>query len=128
MGLDDADKFFGKCISEEKQFAIFLEPDDAISAAKTIIDLMDNDGEIWMSLTADGTFADEDKAVSKEEAKNYIDEYYSNKDGKTTYRRALDFYKNRTGETNAMARSMWLETYRRVDGDATTSIDVLEWG
>lgn len=131
MSLDDADKFFKEMLGRETQFIVFLEPEEAIDTAKKIIELMGNDVGIWIPFNADGMVNEDDTAISKEEAKKYIEEY-GDEGGVKVYRRCLDFYEERddeeTIERSSIERSLWLETYCRIGEEANTGIDVLEWG
>lgn len=130
MTLVDADRFFNEQIGKERQFAIFLEPDEAISTAKEMIDIMGDDVVIWIPINADGTVVKDGRAMSKEEAKKYIGKYYGEEDGVKVYQRCLDFCKSRREDEDeeGVGRSMWLETYSRVVEEVTNRIDLLEWG
>ena len=127
MSLDDADRFFKEMLGKETQFIVFLEPEEAINTAKKMIDLMGDNVGIWIPFNADGTVKKEDTAVSKEEAKKYINKY-GDEGGVKIYRRCLDFCGGGGTDKEGMDRSMWLETYCRVGEGANTGIDLLEWG
>ena len=126
MSLDDADKFFKERAGKEKQFAIFLEPEEAINTAKKMIDLIGDDAGIQIPFKADGAINEDGIAVSKEEAKKYIDKYCDVKAG--VYRRCLDFYEGGRTDEEGIGRSLWIETYCRVGEGANNGIDLLEWG
>ena len=121
MSLEEADKFFQKSIRRGEEFAIFLDPNDAIMAAKRMIDFMKNDIKIIIPFLENGAVNMVDMPVDKKAAKRYIENYGNeNKEG-MIYQRILDF-----SEKKGNGRGMWLETYKREDGSYDT-IDILTW-
>ena len=127
MSLDDADKFFNERIGKERQFAIFLEPGEAINTAKKMIDLIGDNVVIWTPLNDDGTVKKDGTVVSKEEAKKYIDKYYGVEDGEKIYQRCLDFCESGRIDKEGIGRSIWIETYCRVGEEVTNRIDLFGW-
>lgn len=122
MSLKEADEFFQRNIRNEKAFAVFLDPSEAVMAAKRMIDFIEKDIEITVPFLKNGSINMVNTPVSKKSAKQYLENYSNeNEDGEIIYQRILDFT-----EKKGNGRGMWLETYKRMDG-SYDAIDILTW-
>lgn len=121
MSLKEADQFFQETIKKGKEFAVFSEPNEAIDAAKQMIDLVGNNVKITIPFLENGTINEINAPISKEVAKQYISNY-DGEDGGGVYQRSIDFSKKETP-----GRSMWIETYKRIGG-SYDAVDILSWG
>lgn len=112
MSLEKVDKFLQETTKDRMWTAIFLEPKKAVDTAKEMIDLISDNVKITMPFNME--------IMSKKEAKEYIEEYNGESEGKC--QRYLDFY-----EKGMTKKSLWLELYKHIE-EPCDAADMLSWG